>query len=236
MSNSELFLGRRVVAEFLEPRWGTPAPAGRVDDEIGGEDLFSAAARARQHPGTGDPVASRCGDQAGNFTPVPDRDVAQRPDPVADLVFKIRPALRIRWLAGFAVLAQQMAPEEEPELPRSAHHRDTVCHQAGKQPGGTARRGSAPRAATARGRAGPGEPPYGPALTPATSPVRRASPGGTHQPAHGPQVGRPCWHPAPPRGHQPSAFPTSRREPCSPAGRCRATSSLLPGCRPFLDR
>ena len=28
-----------------------------------------------------------------------------------------------------------MAPEEEPELPRSAQHRDTVRDQAGKQPG-----------------------------------------------------------------------------------------------------
>ena len=134
MSNSELFLGRRVVAEFLEPRWGTPAPAGRVHDEIGGEDLFGAA-HASQHPGAGDPVASRCGDQAGDFTPVPDRDVAQRPDPVADLVFKVRPALRIRWLAGFAVLAQQVAPEDDPELPRSAQHRDTIRDQAGQQPG-----------------------------------------------------------------------------------------------------
>ena len=131
----ELLLGRRVVADFLQPRHGTPAPAGRVDDEIGGEDLRNAAARARQHADTSDPVAGRRGYQAGYLALVLDRDVAQGPDPVADMSFQARPTRQIRRLTGFAVLAQQVTPEEEPELPRSTRYRDTVRHQVGEQPG-----------------------------------------------------------------------------------------------------
>ncbi len=49
--------------------------------------------------------------------------------------FQERPALQIRQLTGFAVLAQQVAPEDEPELPRCPRYRDTVRHQVGEQPG-----------------------------------------------------------------------------------------------------
>ena len=49
--------------------------------------------------------------------------------------FQARPALQVRRLTGFAVLAQQVAPEEEPELPRSTRHQDTVRHQVVEQPG-----------------------------------------------------------------------------------------------------
>jgi len=119
-----VFLGRPVVAECLQPRRGSPAPAGRVHDEVGGEDLFSAA--GGQHPCSGDPVTGQGGDQAGYRTLVPDRDVAQCPDPVADMGFQARPARQIRWLTGFTILAQQVPPESEPELPRSTQHRHTV--------------------------------------------------------------------------------------------------------------
>jgi hypothetical protein len=106
----DLLLGRRVVAEFFEPRRGPPGAAGRVGHEIGGQDLFlSGAAGARPHPGTGDPVAGRCGDQASHVAPVPYCDVGQGPDPLADLAFQVWPARLIRRLAGFAVLAQQVA-------------------------------------------------------------------------------------------------------------------------------
>ena len=124
----DLLLGRRVVAEFFEPRRGTPGAAGRVDDEIGGQDLLlsDAAAGAQPHPGTDDPVAGRCGDQASHVAPVPDQDVGQGPDPVADLLFQVWPARPIRRLAGFAALAQQVAPEAEPELPRITKYRNTA--------------------------------------------------------------------------------------------------------------
>ena len=128
----ELFLSWRIVADLVEPDRGTAAPAGRVDDEIGGEDL--ATARGRQHAGTGDPVPGRRGDQARHVATIPDRDVAQGADPVADLAFQVRPALRVRWLAGFTLLAQQVAPKDETERPRSTHHRDTIRRQVGEQP------------------------------------------------------------------------------------------------------
>ena len=110
-----------------------PPRAGRVHDQVGGEDLLGAA--RGPHPRPRDPVAGWCGDQAGYLTPVPDRDVVQRPDPAADMGFQVRPALRIRWLAGFAVPAQQVAAEIEPELLRSAQYRDATGHQFGEQPG-----------------------------------------------------------------------------------------------------
>ena len=42
--------------------------------------------------------------------------------------------LCVRWLAGFTLLAQQVAPKEEPELPRSTQHRNTIRRQIGEQP------------------------------------------------------------------------------------------------------
>ena len=73
---------------------------------------------------------------AGHLTPVPDRHVGQGLDPVADLAFQVGSAPRIRWLAVFAVLAQQVAAKKEPERPRMTQHRDTVGRQVGDQPGG----------------------------------------------------------------------------------------------------
>ncbi len=60
----ELILGRGLVTDSLQPRRGTSGPPGRVDNEIGGEDLRPIAARARQHASTSDPVPGRRGDQA----------------------------------------------------------------------------------------------------------------------------------------------------------------------------
>ena len=120
----ELLLGRRVVAEIRQPRRGTPAPAGRVDEEIGGEDLLDAAVRARPHPGARDPVPGRRGDQACYLALILDRDVGQRPDPVTDMGFQARPARQVRRLTGFAVHAQQVAAEDEPALARITQHRD----------------------------------------------------------------------------------------------------------------
>jgi len=64
------------TTQSFQPRRGAPATAGRVRDEIGGEDPFSAPG-ARQHPCPGDPVTGRCGDQASHLTLVPDRHVGQ---------------------------------------------------------------------------------------------------------------------------------------------------------------
>ena len=75
------------------------------------------------------------GDEVGYITLVPDRYVRQGPDPVADPVFQVWPALRICRLAGFAVLAEQVAPEKEPKLPRMTQHRGTFGRQVGEQPG-----------------------------------------------------------------------------------------------------
>ena len=66
---------------------------------------------------------------------VPDRHVGQGRDPVTDPPFQVRPALRIRRLAGFAVPAQHMAPKDEPELGRMTQNRDAVGRQPGEQPG-----------------------------------------------------------------------------------------------------
>jgi len=102
------------------------------------ENLLGAilgAARERPHAGAGDPVPGRRGGQAGYLALVPDRDVGQGQDPVADMAFQARPARYVRRLTECAVLAQQVAPEEEPELPRSTQHRDAVGHQVREQPG-----------------------------------------------------------------------------------------------------
>ena len=227
----DLLLGRRVVAEFVEPRRGPPGAAGRVDDEIGGQDLFlsGAAAGARR---TRAPVTrSRAGVVTRPATSHRSRitTLGRARTRLRTWCSRCRPARLIRRLAGFAVLAQQVAPEEDPDLPRMTEHRDTAGGQAGAVPG-KARPGSAPRAATARGRAGPGAPPYGPAPTPAAGPVRRSSPAGTHQPGRGPRAARPCWRPAPPRAHRPHS------SPASPAGHAGQLGTAAPGSAPAPAR
>jgi len=130
----DAILGRRVVAEALQPRRVAAAPAGRVDHQVGSQDRFVADVGAGSHLDPGDPVASVGGDQAHHLAPVPDRDVAKRADPVADLAFQIWTAGLVAQVAGSAVATQQVPPERQPELSRAPGDRDAVGDQLAEQP------------------------------------------------------------------------------------------------------
>jgi hypothetical protein len=137
---------------------------------------------AKPHPGAGDPVPGRCGDQAGHRAPVRDRHIGQRPDPAADLAFQMGPARLVGRAAGLAigpaVPAQQVAPAEIHNSRRSPRTGTPAAARSASRPGeprllqdaGT-ERSRCPRALAATTATAPGE------LAAAPGPQTDISPG-----------------------------------------------------------
>jgi hypothetical protein len=78
--NIDPLLLRGVVPEGDEPCRAAGAPPGRVDDEVGVDDLLGCAVVARQETCAGHPRPGGVGHEAAGVAPLDDVDVRQRQD------------------------------------------------------------------------------------------------------------------------------------------------------------
>ena len=85
-----LLLGRRAIAQFLQPDRGSRTPAAGVDHQVGGQHLLDAAGPPQPHPG--DPAAVGGGGQAQHLDRAADPHAGQGRHPGAQRILQQRPA------------------------------------------------------------------------------------------------------------------------------------------------
>jgi hypothetical protein len=128
---------RRLVAGGRQPGGRAAAAPGRVDDQVGDQDLLgrgAGVAAARPHPG--DAIARRGRHQPGDVTAVDDLDRGERPDPGPHMRLQVGPAPELRHGPVRAALeAERMTTRGKPELREVADHRRAAGHQLVEQPG-----------------------------------------------------------------------------------------------------
>ena len=167
----ELLLRRPVVADRRQPGRCPAAAPGRVDDQVGVDDLLGAAGGAHS-PHPGDAVPGRVGAEADDLAPIHDLDRGQRTDPGPDAAFEVGPAgLADEGLGRAAPEAERTTGRSEAEL-REVPDRPARRRPPGRRGvPGRARRGSRSRRAPAGVRAGPAGRPAGPRRCPAAGRV-----------------------------------------------------------------